>query len=496
MSKDIENILEQFEMNVEAKQDCVAIQCGDKQLTYGKFYEIVNSIAAMLIDNGVVNNTIVGVIMPRSIPMVASIFAIMKAGGAYLPISGDIPIQRIEFIARDSQIRLLITEIDGIELAGIKVIKFSDINMSQVEGECKYPTVKGSDLAYVMYTSGSTGEPKGVLIEHASLLNRLMWQQEKYPIGSNDVVLQKTIYTFDVSVWEIFWWAMTGASLYLLENKKEHSPKAIIDSIYNGNVSALHFVPSVFTLFLNYVGIHQCTDKLSSVKYIFLSGEQVSREAVDSFYKLFGSKAVKLINLYGPTETTIDVTFFECENYAEYGRIPIGKPIMNTDIYIIDKDGHSIPDGEVGELYIGGVQVARSYLNRPELTKSKFINLTENSSKKVYRTGDLARKLPDGNIEFRGRMDTQVKLRGMRLELGEIESQMRRLDYITEAVVQVVNGDLLCAFYRGEQPQSPKRINGDLKKFLPSYMIPSKYIFYEVFPLMPNGKIDYSAFKI
>ncbi|MBW7477878.1 amino acid adenylation domain-containing protein, partial [Paenibacillus oenotherae] len=287
------------------------------------------------------------------------------------------------------------------------------------------------NLAYIIYTSGSTGLPKGVMVEHRSLMNRLYWMQKQYPLTGDDVILQKTPYTFDVSVWELLWWMLSGASLCLLGPGGEKDPQQIRDAIVRYRVTTMHFVPSMLTAFL-----HACPSGLSSLKQVFASGEALVIKQVNEFKELlYKPYNTRLANLYGPTEATIDVSYFDCDQAAKPGIIPIGKPIDNTQLYVLDGRQEVQPIGVPGELYIGGAGLARGYVNRAELTEEKFIANPYRPGERMYRTGDLARWQPDGTVEYLGRIDHQVKIRGYRIELGEIEAQLLKVEGVKEAAV-------------------------------------------------------------
>ena len=484
-------IFDALETKAYATPNEVAIIENNGTISYHVFYERINYTAKWLNLNGIKRGDVVAFMMNRSIDMIVVIFSILRAGAAFMPISSTCPANRIDYLMRDSMAKMLITDRNYSGKMQGKVVCVKDIDLS-CELDFDFPTVQKNDIAYVMYTSGSTGEPKGVLIEYQSLYNRLIWQHTKFPIGAQDVILQKTICTFDVSVWEILWWALGGSKLCLLPPNCENSPKAILLCIKKWNVTVVHFVPTVFGLFLDYLDGHSYSDQLDTLKYCFLSGEQAKKEDISRFYRL--NKNTRLINLYGPTEATIDVTCFECVDYEKYDKIPIGKAIDNTQIFIIDENGLISEQGDVGELCIGGVQLAHAYLNRAELTKNKFIHI--DNKVRIYRTGDLARILPDGNYEYCGRLDRQIKINGMRIELMEIESQMLRLDYILRAAVTLVKHNYLVAYYMSTDEIDAKRIRNDLKRFLPSYMVPIRFIYCPDIRLKENGKIDYNSLPV
>ena len=357
--------------------------------------------------------------------------------------------------------------------------------------------VSSNSVAYVIYTSGSTGMPKGTMIEHYSVINRLNWMQKKYPIGEEDVILQKTPFTFDVSVWELFWWSFQGATVCFLASGGEKDPEEIMKAIEKNKVTTLHFVPSMLGIFLEHVK-DAGVNGLSSLRQVFASGEALSLHHVRQFNDLLNKKTgTTLHNLYGPTEATVDVSYFDCSTGEEADTIPIGKPIDNIHLYIVDKNGKPLPVGISGELCIAGDGLARGYLNRPELTAAKFVPNPFIKGERMYRTGDLTRWLPDGNIEFLGRMDHQVKIRGFRIELGEIESQLSKHESIKEAVVvarEHQDGSRnLCAYIVSERELTFGEMREYLSRALPDYMIPSYFVQLDKLPLNANGKIDRKA---
>ncbi|MGE5342506.1 MAG: amino acid adenylation domain-containing protein [Candidatus Omnitrophota bacterium] len=475
------------------------------QLSYAELNERSNRFACELIRNGVKPDTIVGIMLERSIEMIIGIFGILKAGGTYLPISPDYPEERANYMMKDSRALLLVTHTVGAD----PCVCPGAFNLP-LPSVASVFSVRNSNLAYIIYTSGSTGRPKGTLIEHRSVVNRLNWMQKAYPIGPTDIILQKTPVVFDVSVWELFWWSFYGARLCLLQARGEKNPETIAAAISTYGVTTIHFVPSMLSVFLIHLEslkngeAEQAT--LRSLKYVFASGEALGVEHVDRFYRLLMScnEFPRLINLYGPTEATVDVSFFECAPQAE--RIPIGKPIDNIALLVLDREWHLQPVGVSGELYIGGIGVARGYLNQPELTFQTFVNKRFCGSffkkgiaspVRVYRTGDLCRWLDDGNIEFLGRMDHQVKIRGFRIELGEIQSRLLKFQGIREVAVLARKGNdgnvYLCAYIVSNQPYEIAELREFLSQGLPDYMIPSFFVALERIPLTGNGKLDRNA---
>jgi amino acid adenylation domain-containing protein len=463
-----------------------------------------NRLAQYLISAGVKPGSMIGMCMDRSIEMIIAIYAILKSGGVYVPIDSAYPEDRLSFIIEDAKISRLITHINvssKIEKLKCHLILID----SALTGFEKYseqnPKVRLTpvDLAYIIYTSGSTGKPKGVMIEHHSVINRLEWMQKKYPITKGDVILQKTSVTFDVSIWELLWWSFYGASVCMLIQGGEKNPEAIVDAVEKNNVTVMHFVPSMLHIFLEYLDIYESSKKLSSLRQVFASGEALQLIDVQAFNRLLYRKNRTLLsNLYGPTEATVDVSYFDCTENIE--RVPIGKPIDNIKLFVVDNNLNIQPIGVPGELIIGGVGVARGYLNRPDLTKEKFIqNPFSQDNTLFYKTGDLTRYLSNGNIEYLGRMDYQVKIRGFRIELGEIETLLNSSEYVNESVVMPKDdgpeGKRLVAFIvpdkNSNHPDSfIQELKDLLKSKLPGYMIPSSFIVLEKFPLSSNGKVD------
>jgi D-alanine--poly(phosphoribitol) ligase subunit 1 len=373
---------------------------------------------------------------------------------------------------------------------------------SVVPGSTSNPAVasRPTDLAYVIYTSGSTGRPKGVMVEHRSLVNRLHWMQQTYPLGERDVILQKTPYFFDVSVWELFWALLNGAGLCFLMWGGEKNPLAIMQTVKRHRVSVMHFVPSMLNVFLQYLDGKSASvveGDLGSVRRVFASGEALTPSHVRMFNHLWGGRTgARLTNLYGPTEATVDVSHFDCPADDDFASIPIGRPIHNTKFYVL-REGRQVAIGETGELCIAGVGLARGYLNNPGLTDEKFIDNPANPGERIYRTGDLARWTPDGQIEFLGRADGQVKIRGLRIELGEIESATRAYPGVADCVATVraysesvvlIVAYLVCA--RQIHVDALKRY---LREQLPSYMVPNHFEIIAEIPLTPSGKADRKA---
>ena len=481
-------IVDLFEEQVNKTPDALAIKFKDTELTYRELNEKSNQLANYLITNyDIEPDDLVGIELERSEWMVIGILAIIKSGGAYVPIDPEYPEQRKAFIQEDSDLNLTINEEE--------LNKFREENKDQVYSTINPTTnLRPNNLIYVIYTSGSTGNPKGCMLEHGGLVNRLAWMQTSYALTEKDCILQKTTFTFDVSVWELIWWSLQGASVSILETGGEKQPEKIVSTIEETNVTVMHFVPSMLGVFLEYLNTSvESISKLQSLNQVYTSGEALQPEQLKRFKELLPD--VKLMNLYGPTEASIDVSYYACDAIEEQ-TVPIGKPIDNTSLHVLDSTYSLVPYGSIGEICIGGVGLARGYLNREELTKEKFIENPYDPTQILYRTGDLGRWREDGNLEYLGRMDDQVKIRGYRIELGEIEQVVTSHTAVVQGVViarSLSNSTdkELIAYTTGEA--TAEELKAYLKESLPSYMVPSYYVKLESIPLTSNGKVDRKA---
>ncbi len=501
------SIQELIEAQVEKFPAATAVFCehdkvfGMASLTYGELNARANQLAHLLRAQGAGPDRIVAIMVERSFAMMIGLLGILKTGAAYLPISTDNPPERTEFMLRDAGVDLLLVQnktANKIKFGGA-IINLEDLRTD--EGSSENPPIvnKATDLAYVIYTSGSTGKPKGVMIEHRPVVNRLNWMQRAYPLGEADVILQKTPYYFDVSVWELFWWAFHGAKLCFLVPRGEAMPLLIVDAVRKHNVSVLHFVPSMLNVFLEYLAGKDAKvlQALASVRRVFVSGETLTPSHVKKFNDVWGSKTgARLTNLYGPTEATVDVSYFDCPTGNDFDKVPIGRPIDNTRFHIL-KQGRPVALGEIGELCIAGVGLARGYLNNANLTREKFVADPADPGERIYRTGDNARWLPDGNIEFLGREDHQVKIRGLRIELGEIENTSRSFPGVIDCLAVVKqyseNVVLIVAYVVGKPELEIDSLRTYLQRHLPDYMVPGHFEKIDQIPLGPTGKADRKA---
>ncbi|AYK23285.1 TPA: amino acid adenylation domain-containing protein [Pseudomonas aeruginosa] len=481
-----------FEEQVERTPTAPALAFGEERLDYAELNRRANRLAHALIERGVGADRLVGVAMERSIEMVVALMAILKAGGAYVPVDPEYPEERQAYMLEDSGVQLLLSQ-SHLKLPLAQGVQRIDLDQADawLENHAENnPGIElnGENLAYVIYTSGSTGKPKGAGNRHSALSNRLCWMQQAYGLGVGDTVLQKTPFSFDVSVWEFFWPLMSGARLVVAAPGDHRDPAKLVELINREGVDTLHFVPSMLQAFLQDEDVASCT----SLKRIVCSGEALPADAQQQVFAKLPQAG--LYNLYGPTEAAIDVTHWSC---VEEGKdaVPIGRPIANLACYILDGNLEPVPVGVLGELYLAGRGLARGYHQRPGLTAERFVASPFVAGERMYRTGDLARYRADGVIEYAGRIDHQVKLRGLRIELGEIEARLLEHPWVREAAVLAVDGRQLVGYVVLESEGGDWReaLAAHLAASLPEYMVPAQWLALERMPLSPNGKLDRKA---
>ncbi len=477
------------EKQVARTPDAVAVTFAGRSWTYRQLDERADQVAHRLAGLGVGPGSLVAVCAERSFELVAGLLGTLKTGAAYVPLDPGYPPDRLAFMLADSGAPVVLTQQDLADrlATGGAIILPLDLDAVWAGLPATAPEAKGEPgtAAYMIYTSGSTGRPKGVPNSHRGIVNRLDWMQKRFRLTGDDTVLQKTPAGFDVSVWEFFWPLLTGARLVLAAPGGHRDPAYLRDLINAERVTVLHFVPSMLRAFLAEEGVAGCT----SPRLIVCSGEELP---VDLAERCLRTLPAELHNLYGPTEAAIDVSAWQCTLPALAGRarVPIGTPIQNITLHVLDRHGAPVPVGVPGELFIGGVGVALGYHARPELTAERFAGGR-------YRTGDAARWLPDGTIEFLGRLDGQVKLRGLRIELGEIEAVLREKTGVRDAAVIVredVPGDpRLVAYLAGDDVPEAAQARAAIRGTLPEYMVPSTIVALDALPLTPNGKLDRAA---
>jgi amino acid adenylation domain-containing protein len=500
---------ELVEAQVEQTPDAVAVVFEGQHLTYQQLNARANQLAHYLQRMGVGPEVMVGVCMERSLEIVVALLAILKAGGAYVPLDPTYPSERLAFMLEDTQLPVILTQ---AAVAAMLPTSMAQVIVLDQDGEdWKHiahedstnpaSSVTQDNLAYVIYTSGSTGQPKGVMVAHRSICNYILWMQDTYPLSGADGVLQKTAFSFDVSVWEFFWPLTTGARLVLARPEGHKDSAYLVSLIQEQQITTVHFGPAMLSVVLDEPALEQC----SSLRQVLCGGEALSYELQERF---FARLPVALSNRYGPTEATINATSWHCQRDSKRHVVPIGFPIANTRIYLLDPYGQPVPIGVAGEMYIGGTPVSRGYLNHPHLTAERFVpdSFSSEGGARLYRTGDVARYLPDGAIEFLGRVDQQVKIRGFRIEPGEIEAVLRQHPLVREAVViarEDTPGDKRLVAYvvpnlRSRTTHGPaenfslltSQLHDVLKKQLPDYMLPTSFVMLESLPLTSSGKVD------
>jgi amino acid adenylation domain-containing protein len=493
-------IHELFEAQAARTPGADALVFEDETLSYAELNARANRLAHHLRGHGVGPDVRVGVLMERGVEMVVSLLAVLKAGGAYVPLDPGLPAERLAYMLDDSGVPLVLVQaalreaVPAREGAGVLAV---DTLAEEIAAENTENSESGAgpdSLAYVIYTSGSTGRPKGVMNQHRGVVNRLVWMQAHFRIGADDVVLQKTPFGFDVSVWEFFWPLQQGARLVMARPDGHRDPAYLRDVIEREGVTALHFVPSMLQVFVEAVEDGRC----GSLRHVVCSGEALPPALVRRFYDRFAGP-VELTNLYGPTEAAVDVSCWTCPREDAAGVVPIGRPVWNTALYVLDAALEPVPVGVPGELYIGGVQVARGYQGRAAMTAERFVPdpFSAEGGARLYRTGDRARWRMDGAIEYLGRLDFQVKVRGFRIELGEVEARLVEHATVREAVVLVrddAQGEKrLVAYVAGDETAGAEVLRAHLLERLPEYMVPAAYVRLDALPLTPNGKVDRRA---
>ncbi|HKQ75117.1 MAG TPA: amino acid adenylation domain-containing protein [Blastocatellia bacterium] len=481
------NLCDLVERQVSLTPGAPAVRFQEESLTYAELNARANQVARLLRRKGLSKDDVAAIMLDRSLDLVVLLLAILKAGAAYLPLDPEHPAERIRRICEDANAQLLIAS-SGAKVAPQQKCLFIDALMRRagVESSTNLGIDVGPEaLAYIIYTSGSTGTPKGAMNTHRGICNRLLWMQEQYGLSGIDRVLQKTPYTFDVSAWEFFWPLIAGACLVVASPEGHLDPEYLDETIRKESITTLHFVPAMLRSFLA-----ETSGSWPSLRNVICSGEALNRDLVRAWY---GRCGAALHNLYGPAEAAIDVTAHRCDPAAR-GPVPIGKPIANTRIYILDAGFQPVPISVEGEIFIAGVGVGRGYAGDPGLTGARFLPdpFADDHGARMYRTGDRGRCLRDGDIEFLGRLDGQVKIRGQRIEFGEIESALRDIDGVRDAVAALDGEGSLVAwvvFKPGAGLQA-----GDLRRLLgerlPRYMLPKQFRFQSELPLNRSGKID------
>ncbi|MBW8877601.1 MAG: amino acid adenylation domain-containing protein, partial [Acidobacteria bacterium] len=494
---------ELIEAQAERTPHQTAVVCAGESLTFQELCAAADRLAQRLQGVGVGSESIVGVLAERSLEMVVGLLAVLKAGGAYLPLDPDYPTERLAFMLTDSQAAVVLAQ-ERLRRA-LPEHTPPILPLDSAAAVLGQPAAwlcagaRSESLAYVIYTSGSTGRPKGTMNSHRGIVNRLLWMQQRFGLSPEDRVLQKTPYSFDVSVWELFWPLLTGARLVMALPGGHQDPSYLARTIPAEGITTIHFVPSMLEAFLEASGLEACA---ASLVRVVASGEALPLALTRRFFARL--PGVELHNLYGPTEAAVDVTSWTCDPEQDRSAIPIGRPVSNTAIHVVDSELGAVPMGVGGELLIGGVQVGRGYLSRPDLTAEMFVPdpFSGEPGARLYRTGDLGRLLASGELEYLSRIDHQVKVRGFRIELGEIESQLRAQEPVREAVVLAREdrpGDKRLVAYVVVQEGrvlDTASLREQVASKLPEHMVPSVFVVLEGLPLTPSGKVDRRALPV
>ncbi len=496
-----QSIQQLFATQVDRTPDEIALILGQQPVTYRELNRQANQLAAYLRRLGVGRETLVGICMERSIEMVIGLLGILKTSGAYVPLDPAYPRERLAFMLDDAHPAVLLTQQHLLEKLPPHeriICLDTDWHVIAQESEENVPNgVGGETIAYMLYTSGSTGTPKGVLGTHRAAINRFCWMWKAYPFERDEVCCQKTSLSFVDSVWEIFGPLLQGIRTVIIPDPLVKDPPLLLQTLATHAVTRIVLVPSLLRVLLE--TSENLQDLLPLLKYWVSSGEALSLDLAKRFLKQMPTSI--LLNLYGSSEVAADVTYYDVRAYTSEPGIPIGRPIANTQVYLLDEQMQPVPIGSAGELYVGGDGLARGYFNRPELTAARFVPdpFSNKPGARLYKTGDVARYLADGNIEYLSRLDHQVKLRGIRIELGEIESVLSQHAAVRQTVVMAredLPGAMRLVAYvvlHEKQAASSDKLQNHMLKYLPDYMIPTAFVFLERLPLTPNGKLDRQA---
>ena len=483
---------ELVEAQVRRSPERTAVTFEDRSLTYRELDRAADRLAFRLQEAGIGPDVAVGVLAERSLEMVVALLAVLKAGGAYLPLDPDYPADRLAFMIADSRVPVLLAQerlLKKLPAHEARVLPLEGVAEAGEDVQRSGIKAMPESLAYVIYTSGSTGRPKGTLVQHRAIVNQMLWMTSAFPLDPSDRVLQKTSFSFDASVWEFWAPLLAGAVLVMAPPDVQRDPAALARSVQKENATVLQMVPSLLRAMLDDNRMEGCR----SLRHVFCGGEELTADAASAFFRVSGAE---LHNLYGPTETAVQISSWTRTRDDRRPTVPIGRPVSNTRLHVVDDRLQPVPAGVPGELLIGGAQVGRGYLARPDLTAERFIPdaFSTEPGARLYRSGDLVRQLADGALVFLGRIDHQVKLRGQRIELGEIEAELRRHPAISRAAVVVRDGQMAAYYVLAEgQEATVAGLRAALGETLPDYMIPSWFVPLPALPLTASGKVDRNA---
>jgi amino acid adenylation domain-containing protein len=525
---------EVFEDQARARPDAIATMHGSRQLTYGEVNARANQVARALLARGLTREGVVGVVAERNLDWMTAVLAIFKAGGAYLPIEPHFPAERIARTLSRAGCRLVLTERGSTAMLDQALDSLSGLRQAEAPPatagtgtsaslqfsprpgsgpakagvqklfigaayEAGHPTgdlgldVTPDQLAYIYFTSGSTGEPKGAMCEHAGLLNHLLAKIEDLKIGEGTVVAQTAPQCFDISLWQLISALLVGGRTLIIEQEMILDANRFLDKISDARVNVVQVVPSYLEVLVSYLGQHP--NEFKDLQYVVATGEALKQELVERWFSV--QPRIKLVNAYGLTETSDDTNHEIMDRAPQGERVPLGRPINNVLIYVVDEQLQPVPLDAPGEIVFSGVCVGRGYINDPERTQRAFLSDPLRPGQRLYRSGDYGRGRPDGKLEFLGRRDSQVKISGFRIEIGEIENRLLKLPGVREGAVVVTEGadqnKHLVAFCSGDRSPNPGALRDQLAKELPKYMVPSAIHWRKALPLTENGKIDRKA---
>jgi amino acid adenylation domain-containing protein len=492
---------EVFEDQARARPDAIATLHGSRQLTYGELNARANQVARALLARGLTREGVVGVVTERNLDWLIAVLAIFKAGGAYLPIEPHFPAERMAKTLSRAGCRLVLTEHGSTSMLDQALDSLSEVQKLFIDAayEEGHPAsdlgldIALNQLAYIYFTSGSTGEPKGAMCEHAGLLNHLFAKIDDLKIGEGTVVAQTAPQCFDISLWQLISALLVGGRTLIIEQETILDAKRFIEKIVGAQVNVVQVVPSYLEVLVSCLSQHPVEFK--DLNYVVATGEALRLELVERWFAV--QPGIKLMNAYGLTETSDDTNHEIMDRAPQGERVPLGRAINNVLIYVVDEQLQPVPLGAPGEIVFSGVCVGRGYINDPERTQRAFLQDPLRPGQRAYRSGDYGRGLPDGKLEFLGRRDSQVKISGFRIEIGEIENQLLKLSGVREGAVVVTEGadedKRLVAFCSGDCPPNPSALRDQLAKVLPKYMVPSAIHWRETLPLTENGKINRKA---
>ena len=486
---------ELFEDQARLRPETIAAEHGGTRRTYRELNALANRLGGALLARGLTREAVVGVVTERNLDWMTAVLAIFKAGGVYLPIEPQFPPDRIARTLTRAGCRLVLTERGSTALLDQALDKVSGVEKLFIDTafeECHAEKDLGVDvapdqLAYIYFTSGSTGEPKGAMCEHAGLLNHLFAKINDLQIGAGTVVAQTAPQCFDISLWQLIAALLAGGRTLIVEQETILDAKRFIDKIARAGVNVVQVVPSYLEVLVSDLAQHPC--ELKDLEYVVATGEALRKELVERWFRV--QPGIKVVNAYGLTETSDDTNHEIMDRAPRAERVPLGRPINNVHVCVVDEQLQPVPLGEPGEIVFSGVCVGRGYINDPERTHRAFLQDPLHPGGRLYRSGDYGRGLPDGKLEFLGRRDSQVKISGFRIEIGEIETALGRLPGVRERAVVVAKQ--LVAFYSGERPLDADVLRDGLSKSLPKYMVPAAFHWRDRMPLTDNGKIDRKA---